>query len=120
MINVIERHWKSMSPKEFTQLKAMTNAGIHIAKITKLTGRTYLTLKTISEANDFTDYRLLIKQFVENRKKTKVEEKTDIEPVQVRNIEKRLEALEKAVNLVLQQLIKMEPDTKIDKKPFWR
>jgi hypothetical protein len=56
------RHWKQLTEKDFTMMKALVEAGISNKKIENATGKSYYTIFRIKKAKSFADYKEQLKE----------------------------------------------------------
>lgn len=62
-----------MQEKDFKMLKALLDAGISKAKVCEVTGRSYPTVKYVSETNSFVAYKELVRKVNSNHNKAKTQ-----------------------------------------------
>lgn len=108
-----------MTDKEFTRLKALTDAGVTYSMVQKLTGRAWATVRRIGESKTFEDYKtsLQVDYEKDRAKKGKVSPVVKTTPETPTDLKQTLARIE-------QRLIdidtKFSREAEIRKVPFWR
>lgn len=63
--------WKHMTEKDFAMIKALLDAGLTINKVAKTSGRAFITVKAVNEADSLAGYKEYMQRYSESKKVSK-------------------------------------------------
>ena len=108
---------KAVSPKDFTDIKNLLEAGIPKKYILKITGRSSSTLSAIEKTSSYQEYRDLITERWNNFKARGRPNKANEPEIPVISIETRLTNIENCLNKLLEIFEAKEAKANV---AFWK